>query len=293
MPPYILTTPSSRGLGFAMTRHLLRHTSLPVIATARSEPGRVRESLLEGLNSKSVGGRLDVQKVDVTGGFHVAFVVCFLEREVDEESVSALAAHCASRFPSSEEKREGDGDNYLHLGILLPGILHPEKSPSQLTYDSIHSTLLTNLLAPLLLFKHLSPLLPTKRTTLAAPTTLGPHLAPHATLATLSARVGSVSDNRLGGWYSYRASKAGVNSAVKTFDIWLKGKAGEKAVSVGLHPGTVRTGLSKEFWGSVEKKGGQLLEPEEAAANLVDVLKNLREEQRGRCWDWKGDEVPP
>jgi NAD(P)-dependent dehydrogenase (short-subunit alcohol dehydrogenase family) len=107
----------------------------------------------------------------------------------------------------------------------------------------------------------------------------------------MSARVGSTSDNRLGGWYGYRASKAGVNSLTKTFDLYLKQRAGEKAMAVALHPGTVKTGLSKEFWGGVGE--GKLFEKEWVAERLVGVLNGLAVEGRGRCWDWKGEEILP
>lgn len=109
----------------------------------------------------------------------------------------------------------------------------------------------------------------------------------------MSARVGSISDNNsLGGWYSYRASKAAVNQIVKTFDLHLKQTSGEKAICVGLHPGTVKTGLSEEFWGNVRKE--KLFEPERVAGMLVEVVKGVKVDAgRGRCWDWEGKEVPP
>lgn len=107
----------------------------------------------------------------------------------------------------------------------------------------------------------------------------------------MSARVGSISDNRLGGWYSYRASKAGVNQLVKTFDNHLRTAAGENAVAVALHPGTVKTDLSKEFWGNV--KEGKLFEREWVAERLVQVVNGVGTEGRGRCWDWEGKEVLP
>lgn len=110
-------------------------------------------------------------------------------------------------------------------------------------------------------------------------------------MAIMSARVGSISDNSLGGWYSYRASKAAVNQIVKTFDIHLKQSAGEKAIAVGLHPGTVKTGLSKDFWGNV--RGEKLFSGEFAAEKLGEVVRNVGTEGRGRCWDWAGKEIPP
>jgi NAD(P)-dependent dehydrogenase (short-subunit alcohol dehydrogenase family) len=106
----------------------------------------------------------------------------------------------------------------------------------------------------------------------------------------LSARVGSVSDNRLGGWFSYRASKAALNQVVKTFDIHLQQKK-VPAIAVAMHPGTVKTDLSKDFWGGV--KEGKLFEPEFSARSMVEVVNGLKVEQRGRVWDWEGKEVIP
>lgn len=108
----------------------------------------------------------------------------------------------------------------------------------------------------------------------------------------MSARVGSISDNNdIGGWYSYRASKAGVNQVTRTFDNYLKMTAKNNALSIGLHPGTVKTGLSKEFWNNVPE--GKLFSPEYSVEKLMEVVNSRTTEHRGRCWDYKGDEVPP
>ena len=106
----------------------------------------------------------------------------------------------------------------------------------------------------------------------------------------VSARVGSVSDNRLGGWYSYRASKAALNQVIRTFDLHLQAKK-LPAICVGVHPGTVKTDLSKAFWKGVPP--GKLFEPDFAAEKLAEVVRKLGAAQRGRVWDWKGDEVKP
>ena len=106
----------------------------------------------------------------------------------------------------------------------------------------------------------------------------------------VSARVGSIGDNKLGGWWSYRASKAGLNQAVKTLDLWLERRAGERGMAVVVHPGTVRTRLSREFWEEVERKG-KLMEEEEAAGKILDTVMGLGVEARGRFWDYKGEEI--
>jgi NAD(P)-dependent dehydrogenase (short-subunit alcohol dehydrogenase family) len=107
----------------------------------------------------------------------------------------------------------------------------------------------------------------------------------------MSARVGSTSDNSLGGWYSYRASKAAVNNLTKGLDLYLKTRCGDNAMAMAYHPGTVKTGLSKEFWSGI--KEGKLFEPEFAVEKMVGVVKQVGLEGRGRCWDWKGEEILP
>jgi NAD(P)-dependent dehydrogenase (short-subunit alcohol dehydrogenase family) len=146
----------------------------------------------------------------------------------------------------------------------------------------------------MLMIKHFSPLLPKKGASLSASTNDNGNkgLPMSSVMALMSARVGSISDNKLGGWYSYRASKAAVNQIVKTFDNHLRTSSAENAMAIGLHPGTVKTGLSKDFWGNV--KEGKLFEPDFAAERLVEVVKGLKiENGRGRCWDWEGKEIPP
>ena len=166
-------------------------------------------------------------------------------------------------------------------------MLVPERAPDKISAESALATLTLNLLAPMLLMKHFAPFLPRKTTSLEPVQGLNDS----AIMAFMSARVGSISDNRAGGWYSYRASKAGVNQLVKSLDVWLQLQSGQKAMSVGLHPGTVKTELSREFWGSTPKE--KLFEPGFAAERLLGVLGGMRREGRGRCWDWKGEEVLP
>ncbi|KAL8732361.1 MAG: hypothetical protein Q9166_002759 [cf. Caloplaca sp. 2 TL-2023] len=266
--PWLLTTPASRGIGLQLARRLVNTTDLPVVATARKDIDSTKAQILDGLDVDSE--RLSVLEVDVT----------------DESTISTAASHLHSMFPPKT--------HYLHLALCLPGILHPEKSPTQISYEAALETFKINTLGPLMLMKHLSSFLPRKSTTLASSSSsppLPPPLPSQAIFATMSARVGSIGDNALGGWYSYRASKSAVNQLVKTLDIHLKQSAGEKAMAVGLHPGTVKTGLSKEFWGNVRKE--KLFEAEWVAERLVDVLKGIGIEGRGRCWDWEGKEVPP
>lgn len=135
--------------------------------------------------------------------------------------------------------------------------------------------------------KHFSPFLPRKATKVEALQ----GLPEQATWANMSARVGSISDNRLGGWYSYRASKAAVNQLTKSFDNYLRTSAGDNAMSISLHPGTVKTDLSKEFWNNVKEE--KLFSTAFAAEKLMEVINSRRSDDRGKCWDWKAEEIPP
>lgn len=173
------------------------------------------------------------------------------------------------------------------MSFIIPGLLFPEKSPQQINYDDALLTFKTNTLGPMMMLKHFSAFLPRKSTQLSEAS----ELPPSAVWATMSARVGSITDNSLGGWYSYRASKAGVNQMTKTFDNYLRTSAGEKAMAISLHPGTVKTNLSKDFWSNV--KDEKLFTVDFAVEKLVEVVKSRTMEQRGKCWDWKGEEVPP
>ncbi|KAJ4386271.1 hypothetical protein N0V93_009164 [Gnomoniopsis smithogilvyi] len=254
--PWIFVTPSSRGIGHALTRHLLRTTSLPILATTRSDPS-------------------------ATNVF-----TCFPLDVIDEHTIQAAADKAKALFPVEA--------NHLHLAFAIPGILHPEKSLRQVDVENALMTYRVNTLGPLLLMKHFSDFLPRKRTSFAQLDRhdQGIRLPDHAVWLNMSARVGSVSDNRKGGWYSYRSSKAGVNSLTKSFDLQLQPRSGEKAMAMAYHPGTVKTDLSKDFWGTVES--GKLFDVEYAVEKMVEVATSkVGLDGRGRCWDWKAEEILP
>lgn len=139
--------------------------------------------------------------------------------------------------------------------------------------------------------KHFSPFIPNKKARSDESNEELEGFANISTVAIMSARVGSISDNRLGGWYSYRASKAGINQLVKTFDNHLRTSSGDKAMALALHPGTVKTDLSKEFWKGVKKD--KLFESEWVAERLMNVVRDVGIQGRGKCWDWDGREVLP
>ncbi|KAG6911725.1 hypothetical protein DXG01_007975 [Tephrocybe rancida] len=252
--PFALITPASRGLSLALTRHLLSTTSMPVYATHRSDSeAAMRERILDNLDVDPK--RLNLLSLELTS----------------EPSISTAANKLSKSLQP---------DSYLHTGFFTGGILYPEKQPLDLDASKITETYQINVISHLLLIKHFSRFLPPAQK---------PDLANPAKWVHVTARVGSISDNGRGGWYSYRSSKAALNQVIKTFDLQLQMNRSQ-AICVGVHPGTVKTDLSKGFWGSEAKR--ELFEPEDAAAKLVDVVDGLVMEQRGKVWDWAGKEVP-
>lgn len=198
----------------------------------------------------------------------------------DESSISSMASHLRHVYPNMQ----------LRLALTLPGVLHVEKSPSQIDAVNALQSFQVNSLGPLLLMKHLAAFLPAKSSPPFEETREDAfNLPSHAIYAMMAARVGSISDNSSGGWYSYRASKASVFQLAKTFDLHLRTRSRDRALAVALHPGTVRTDFTKEYW-----DGRDMLDPNEAAERLLGVLAaGTPVEKRGRCFDWKGEEVIP
>ncbi|MEN2747861.1 SDR family NAD(P)-dependent oxidoreductase [Sphingomonas sp. T9W2] len=182
--------------------------------------------------------------------------------------------------PASIEAAATAIDAPLTRVIVATGILHdegggPERSLRDLDADRLAHLFAINTIGPALVLKHFAPLL--ARDTPAA-------------IACISARVGSISDNRLGGWYGYRASKAALNQIVRTAAIELA-RSRPQAVCVALHPGTVDTGLSKPFQRGVP--AGKLFTPEHSAERLLAVLDALTPVQNGRIFAWDGAEIAP
>ena len=150
----------------------------------------------------------------------------------------------------------------------------PEKSYRALDGAGMAELFAVNTIGPALIAKHALPLL--RRTS-------------RAVFAALSARVGSISDNRLGGWHSYRASKAALNMLVKNFALEL-GRTHPQALAVTLHPGTVDTALSAPFQRGVVP--AKLFTPEVSAKALLGVLDGLTPAQSGGLFAWDGAQVP-
>ncbi|MEH3037226.1 MAG: SDR family NAD(P)-dependent oxidoreductase [Sphingomonas adhaesiva] len=163
------------------------------------------------------------------------------------------------------------------LVIVATGVLHdgergPEKAIRELDPVWLARQYAVNAIGPALVAKHFLPLMPrTGRSVFAA----------------LSARVGSIGDNRLGGWYGYRASKAALNQLIRTLAIEDK-RRNDRGIVVALHPGTVDTKLSQPF----RQRGRDLFQPGRAAVQLLDVIDGLKPTDSGKHFAWDGAEVP-
>ena len=186
----------------------------------------------------------------------------------DEASIERAAALVA---------RQSQTDGALRLVIDATGFLHghgfePEKSLRQIDAAHMAHAFAVNAIGPALLMKHFLPLL---------------SRSGRAVFATLSAKVGSIGDNRLGGWYSYRASKAALNQLVHTAAIELARRQ-PQAICVALHPGTVDTGLSSPF----AKSGLDVQTPDAAAQRLLGVIDALTPTDSGGFFNHRGDPLP-
>ena len=158
-------------------------------------------------------------------------------------------------------------------GILWEGQLRPEKALREISIEGLTKLFAVNAAGPILAAKHFLPKLRRGQKTV---------------FVALSARVGSISDNRLGGWYAYRASKAALNMLLRTSAI-EHARHRPLSVIAGLHPGTVSTGLSGPYTSRTPAR--QLFSPEESAGYLLKVVDGLRPEDSGNTFAWDGSRI--
>jgi NAD(P)-dependent dehydrogenase (short-subunit alcohol dehydrogenase family) len=185
----------------------------------------------------------------------------------DEASIAAAAALARTLVPP---RRVIVATGLLHA----PDGLRPEKSLAMLDGARLGRLFAVNATGPALVAKHFLPIMPREG---------------RAVFAAVSARVGSISDNRLGGWYGYRASKAALNMLLRTAAIeWAR--TAREGVCVGLHPGTVDSALSRPFQANVPE--GRLFDAADSAARLLEVLERLGPADSGRVFAWDASEVP-
>ncbi len=162
---------------------------------------------------------------------------------------------------------------FVATGVLHDG-LTPERSYRSMTADHLLRDYRINAVGPALVARHFVPLFPRDR---------------RAVFAALSARVGSIGDNRLGGWHAYRASKAALNMILRNLAVELA-RSHPQAVVAGLHPGTVRTDLSAPFQKGVP--AGRLFTPDVSATRLLTVIDGLGPADSGGVFAWDGARIP-
>jgi NAD(P)-dependent dehydrogenase (short-subunit alcohol dehydrogenase family) len=186
----------------------------------------------------------------------------------DEAALENLAARLKAQGP-------------LHLVVNATGLLHdtdaaiqPEKSFKQISAAAMAQVLAVNTIGPALIAKYFLPLMARDD---------------KAVMAHLSARVGSISDNRMGGWTSYRAAKAAQNMVVKNAAIETARRDKQKII-IGLHPGTVDSRLSAPFQGNVAQD--KLFSPAQSAGYLLNVIDGVTPAQSGKVLAWDGAEIP-
>ena len=183
-----------------------------------------------------------------------------------------------SSVVSAAQKLAGIIDS-LDIVVVATGILQdlprivPEKNMNGLNLEQLSKVFQVNTFGPAILIKHFSPLLSRKS---------------KSVFALLSARVGSISDNKIGGWYSYRSSKAGLNMIVKTAAIVIKRK-NPSAVCFSIHPGTVETNLSAPFKNNKFSKNS--FSPEQSAEKIVNVINDISPSKTGSFVSYDGSEI--
>ncbi|WVO13256.1 hypothetical protein L204_100869 [Cryptococcus depauperatus] len=269
---------ASGGLGVALTRHFLQHTNLKIYAlTHQAASSQLVDVASPGTRpGRSINDRLTVvEKVDVR-----------------EESGLERAAEMV-------KSREGNG--VVRAIVCLAGVLHPEKSLSAINPKEALTSFQINALGQLLTYKHFVPLIPSKREFQKlkewhedpARGLIGVN---NSICCSLSARVGSIGDNKNGGWYSYRASKAAVNQIIRTLDYELINKQ-SSAIAYAYHPGTILTSFTYPIIGDLPpdiSKGRFTVD--QAVRNMGVIMGKVKRGANdggmgGKCWDWKGERI--
>ncbi len=233
---------------------------------------------------------INIAVIGASGGIGSAFVNIL----ADDEKIKTLYAFSRSekRFQhpkiisapidlnaeASIQSAASAIETPLNLLIIASGILHddtlkPEKNLRDLNQEAFMRVFTVNTFGPALVAKHFLPLLAKDG---------------KSVFAALSARVGSISDNDLGGWYAYRASKTALNMILKTASIEVARRYKEASI-IGLHPNTVDTALSEPFQAGVNH---EIFTPENAAAHMIGVIDTVTAKDTGKVFAWDGQEIP-
>lgn len=241
--------------------------------------GGIGQAMVQQLVTATANEQDDNNRIQVFATYHrsvpdfEADNLYWLQMDVSDESSIKQAA--------DDIKQQS---THLNWVINCVGLLHtesaqPEKALRQVETGFFLQNMQINALAGLLIAKHIRPLLAKAERSADKP----------AIFATISARVGSISDNQLGGWYSYRMSKAALNMGMKNLSIeWVRSL--KDVCIVVMQPGTVNTQLSAPFQGNVAD--GQLFSPAYSAECLLEVLSGMSADKSGSFVDWAGESIP-
>mmetsp|Transcript_25913 Transcript_25913/g.54762 ORF Transcript_25913/g.54762 Transcript_25913/m.54762 type:complete len:371 (-) Transcript_25913:57-1169(-) len=262
---------SSRGIGLQFVISILERSNGKVIACCRS-PETAHE--LNNVASKYPSERIEILPLDVE----------------DQSSIDALASNIAQNYQRVDALFNVAG--ILGDGTSTPG---PERSLANIERNWMEKTMAVNVIGPTMLTKALSPLMRTtgrrsvkmnieSKGTIDVPLPTG---RSPSIVINLSARVGSISDNQLGGWYTYRISKAALNQSTRTLGLELKRQG---TWIVALHPGTTDTDLSKPFQRNVRE--GRLFPVKFTVDKLLDVVESVGDVNTGGFYDWAGKALP-
>lgn len=228
--------------------------------------------------SGGIGGAL-VDALKAQYGFKTIYAVS-RNSPCPVPSVTSLAMDLTLPDTIAEAARTIALGGPVSLAIVATGLLQdelqsPEKTMRALDQDAMARAFAINAIGPALVAKHLLPLMARNTSSV---------------FAALSARVGSISDNRSGGWYSYRASKAALNMLIQTLSLEHTRKH-PLGVCVAIHPGTVDTRLSKPFQSGVT--ADRLFSPEQSAAHILKTIHGLKPSDSGGLFAWDGQRLAP
>ncbi|XP_074357579.1 uncharacterized protein LOC141697197 [Apium graveolens] len=247
---------ASRGIGLEFAKQLLeKNEKGHVIATCRDPSGAIGLLQLKDKFSE----RLDIQRLDLT----------------DERTIEDSALSISERYGSLNLLINASGV------LSIPDVMQPETTLTKVQRSSMMLAYEINAVGPILVIKHMWPLLKAgggSRTERDV-----------AVVASLSARVGSIGDNRLGGWHSYRASKTALNQLTKNIAVEF-GRKKDPITCLLLHPGTVDTDLSKPFQKNVAKE--KLFTKEFSVQKLLSIIDNAKIHDNGKFFAWDGKEIP-
>ncbi|EPS70030.1 hypothetical protein M569_04730, partial [Genlisea aurea] len=250
---------ASRGIGLEFVRQLLEtNEEGHVVATCRNPEAAIRLQELKNRFSQ----RLDIHQLDLT----------------IDKTLEDTANWVKNKY------------GYLNLlintsGILsIPNVLQPETTLNKVERSALLLSYEVNAVGPVLVIKHMWPLLK-----LGGGGAKGGSSREFSVVANLSARVGSIGDNALGGWHSYRASKTALNQLTKNVAVEF-GRKRDPIVCILLHPGTVDTDLSRPFQRNVPE--GKLFTRSFSVGKLLDVINNVEVCDNGKFFAWDGQEIP-